>query len=114
MDIKARIRRRRDHNAQPQFIQRYEALSPAAHLDEPVGRGQLLEQLLDYFDPVFDGELPPNGYVYGPIGSGKSAVLTSLLSHLKELPEGVTSRNTRGNSYEHSRPNTIVTDVCVR
>jgi Cdc6-like AAA superfamily ATPase len=86
MDIKARIRRRRDHNAQPQFIQRYEALSPAAHLDEPVGRGQLLEQLLDYFDPVFDGELPPNGYVYGPIGSGKSAVLTSLLSHLKELP----------------------------
>ncbi|ERG96781.1 Cdc6/Cdc18 family protein [Haloquadratum walsbyi] len=86
MDIKARIRRRRDDDAQPQFIQRYEALSPAAHLDEPVGRGQLLEQLLDYFDPVFDGGLPPNGYLHGPVGSGKSAVITALLSHLRQLP----------------------------
>jgi len=63
----------------------YEAISPVAHLEEPIGRGPVLERLLDYFGPVFDGHLPTDAYVWGPGGTGKSAVLTSLLTHMSRL-----------------------------
>ncbi|SFL60842.1 Cdc6-related protein, AAA superfamily ATPase [Halogranum rubrum] len=85
MDIEARIKRRRRRDGEPRLILEYESLSPVTHISEPVDRGPVLERLLDYLDPVFDGNLPPNAYVYGPKGSGKSAVVTALFSHLTRL-----------------------------
>jgi Cdc6-like AAA superfamily ATPase len=86
MDIEARIKRRQRRDGEPRLIQDYEALAPVTHTDEPADRGPVLEQLLDHLDPVFDGALPANGYVYGPLGSGKSAVVNALFTHLDRLP----------------------------
>jgi len=83
MDIETRIRRRRDDGSR--LIRDYEALSPVAHVDDPSGRGPAFERLLDHLDPVFDGRLPPNGYVHGDFGAGKSAVVTALFAHLTRL-----------------------------
>lgn len=63
----------------------YDAFNPAVHVAEPTGRGPVLERLLDYVEPVFDGELPPNAYVFGPGGSGKSAVVTALFEQLRRV-----------------------------
>ena len=86
MDIDARIKRRQRHDGEPRLVQDYESLSPVSHIDEPADRGPLLERLLDHLDPVFDGKLPANAYLYGPTGVGKSAVVTALFSHLNQLP----------------------------
>lgn len=85
MDIDARIQRRQRRDHGPRLIQDYESLSPVAHVDEPSDRGPVLEQLLDHLDPVFDGSLPPNAYVHGDFGSGKSAIVTALFAHLEQL-----------------------------
>ena len=82
MDIEARIRRRQRRNDESRLIEEYEPLSPATHVEEPTDRGRLLEQLLDHLDPVFGGRLPPHGYLYGPKGAGKSAVVTALFAKL--------------------------------
>lgn len=86
MNIEARIKRRQRHDGEPRLVQDYETLSPVTHIDEPADRGPLLERLLDHLDPVFDGNLPANAYLYGPNGVGKSAVITALFSHLNRLP----------------------------
>jgi len=80
MDIDDRITRRKRDAAGP--VTDDEAISPVAHVADPVGRGPALETLLDYLDPVLDGDLPPNAYVWGPAGAGKSAVVTALFAHL--------------------------------
>lgn len=85
MDIDARIKRRQRRSEAVRLIQDYESLSPVSHIDEPSDCGPVLEQLLDHLDPVFDGQLPPNAYLYGPSGSGKSAVVTALFSHMDRL-----------------------------
>lgn len=85
MDLSARIRRRQRKGNEPRLVEDYEVLSPAAHIDEPPDRGSVFEQLLDHLDQVFDGNLPPNGYVYGPQGAGKSAILTALFAHLERI-----------------------------
>jgi len=85
MDIDARIKRRRRRGDSPRLVREYEALSPVAHIDEPSDRGPVFEELLDHLDPVFDGRLPPNAYVYGPPGSGKSAIVTALFTRLSRL-----------------------------
>ncbi|WP_435364107.1 Cdc6/Cdc18 family protein [Haloarchaeobius sp. DYHT-AS-18] len=85
MDLKTRIRRRQRNGADAPIILEYDAISPVVHVEEPTGRGPVLERLLDYLDPVFDQRLPPNAYVWGPPGAGKSAVLTTLCSHLDRL-----------------------------
>jgi Cdc6-like AAA superfamily ATPase len=85
MDIDARINRRRRRDDGPRLIRDYESLSPVAHTDEPAGRAPVFERLLDHLDPVFDGSLPPNAYVHGPFGAGKSAVVTALFDHLARL-----------------------------
>lgn len=85
MELADRIRRRQRTADETPVVLDYDAICPVAHLDEPVGRGPLLERLLDHLDPAFAGRLPPNGYLYGPGGSGKSAVVTALFDHLDRL-----------------------------
>ena len=85
MDIDARIQRRQRQDDRPRLIRDYASLSPVEHVDEPSDRGPVLEQLLDYLDPVFEGSLPPNAYVHGEFGSGKSATVTALFAHLEQL-----------------------------
>lgn len=85
MDLKARIRRRQRSGEESRVVLDYDAISPVAHVEEPTGRGPVLERLLDYLDPVFDGRLPPNAYVWGPAGAGKSAVVTTLFAHMARL-----------------------------
>lgn len=91
MDIDERINRRRRHDDRTRLVLDYETLAPVTHVSEPVDRGPLLEQLLDYFDPVFDGDLPSSAYVHGPCGSGKSAVLTALVDHLEDATSNAES-----------------------
>jgi Cdc6-like AAA superfamily ATPase len=86
MDIEARIKRRQRRDGEHRLVLDYEALSPVYHTAEPTDRGPVFERLLDHLDPVFDGKLPPNAYVHGPAGSGKSAVVTALFGHLERLP----------------------------
>lgn len=103
MDLKARIRRRQRSGSDPRVVLEYDAISPVAHVDEPTGRGPVLERLLDYLDPVFDRELPPNAYVWGPAGAGKSAVVTALFAHLSRQlsrSESVIYTTTRGGSND--------------
>jgi Cdc6-like AAA superfamily ATPase len=101
MDIDERIERRRRGGDSPRLIRSYEELSPVAHIDEPSGRGPVFEELLDHLDPVFNGRLPPNAYVYGPPGSGKSATVTALFSRLSRLPT-----ETRSVIHTSTRPET--------
>lgn len=85
MDLKSRVRRRQRSGDDSRLVVDYDAISPVFHLEEPIGRGPVLERLLDYVEPVFDGDLPPNAYLHGPGGSGKSAVVTALFSELATL-----------------------------
>ena len=95
MNIDERIERRRRDNAAARLIRDYDALSPVAHVSEPTGRGPVLEETLDHLDPAFDGHLPPDGYVWGPKGAGKSAVLTALFDRLR-------TRSRRSRSVIHT------------
>lgn len=88
MDLKSRIRRRRRNDGDSRLVVDYDAISPVVHVEEPTGRGPQLERLLDYVEPVFEGRLPPNAYVYGPAGSGKSAVVTALFEQLETQLSG--------------------------
>lgn len=81
MTLRTRMERRKREAAG--LVLDYEAISPVAHVAEPVGRGPVFETLLDYLDPVLDGTVPPNAYVWGPAGAGKSAVVTALFAHLR-------------------------------
>lgn len=85
MNLRERIARRQRTDHAPRLVHDYDAVNPVVHLDEPIGRGPTLERLLDHVEPAFEGVLPPNGYVYGPKGSGKSAVVSALFSHLAEM-----------------------------
>ena len=84
MDLAERIARRRATSLSDELLVDLEVLSPAHHAAEPVGRGGVLERLLDALDPLFHGSLPPNTIVYGPKGVGKSALLTALMDGLRE------------------------------
>jgi Cdc6-like AAA superfamily ATPase len=88
MDLKARIRRRQHSGGDSRIVLEYEAVSPVAHVEEPTGRGPVLERLLGYLGPVFEGELPTDAYVWGPAGAGKSAVVTALFTHMSRLLTG--------------------------
>jgi len=84
MDLTERIERRRDRNQQDgTLLVDPDELNPAIHLPEPVGRETLFEALLDALDPLFTHAVPPNAYVWGPQGSGKSAIVTALVSALE-------------------------------
>lgn len=82
MNIDDRIERRLGYDAGTSILDDFEALSPVAHPDSPVGRGPAIERLLDALEPALSGSPPPNLYVYGPKGSGKSAVVSALFDRL--------------------------------
>jgi Cdc6-like AAA superfamily ATPase len=105
MDLDTRITRRQRDTAG--LVHDYEAISPVAHVADPVGRGQVFETLLDYLDPMLDGRLPPDAYVWGPAGAGKSAVVTALFSHLQPrrssrgaIVHTATRMESRGNAAQ--------------
>jgi len=112
MDIDARIQRRQRRDEGPVLIKDYETLSPVAHIDEPSNRGPVFERLLDHLDPIFDGNLPPNAYICGPTGAGKSAVVTALFSRLGQFSaeqRSVIHTSTRVQSP--SSPNFVYLDL---
>ena len=82
MDLTERIERRRTRRSKNELVVDRDSLNPAVHLSEPVGRETLFEALLNAIDPLFDRAVPPNSYVWGPRGSGKSAIITALISAL--------------------------------
>lgn len=84
MDLSERIARRQQTTASQSLITHENALNPAAHLPEPIGRGAILEQLLDAVGPVFEGDIPEDIAVCGPSGAGKSAIVTALFTHLND------------------------------
>ncbi|WP_277555435.1 Cdc6/Cdc18 family protein [Halobaculum limi] len=101
MNIQDRIDRRQRTDDRNRLLLDEEQLSPVWHPDEPTGRGTLIERLLDHFDPAFDGQCPPNGYLHGPGGAGKSAVVSALVRHLASSmapPTNAVFTTTRGGS----------------
>ena len=85
MKIEERIARRQHGESDPRLVLDYDALSPIVHPQEPVGRGSLVERLLDCIEPIFDGRVPGDVYVWGPKGAGKSAVIRALFAQLDRL-----------------------------
>lgn len=83
MDLAERIARRRTRKTKDRLVGDWDALNPAIHPPEPIGREALFEALLDAIDPIFSDELPGNVYVWGPPGAGKSAIVTALMSTLR-------------------------------
>lgn len=82
MQLSERIARRRLNSMPETLVADWEKLDPSSHLNEPVGRGSVLERTLDSMEPLFDGDRPSNIVVWGPKGIGKSAIVISLLSKL--------------------------------
>jgi Cdc6-like AAA superfamily ATPase len=82
MDLTERIERRRNRRSADRLIVDPDPLNPAVQPTKPVGRETLVEALLDAIDPLFERAVPPNVYAWGPPGSGKSAVVTALVSAL--------------------------------
>lgn len=100
MDLQERIARRQRTSGDGSLIVDRSVLSPAHHLEEPIGRGTVLEQLLDALDPVFDGGLSPDVALEGPGGAGKSATVAPLVRALEERvsPSPSIATSTRGGS----------------
>lgn len=105
MDLHDRIDRRRVAHRHRSVVVDRGRLSPVVHLPQPIGRGPVLERLLDALEPVFDGTLPPNLAVAGPPGSGTSAVVTALFSALSDRlgePTDAIGTTTRAGSADPS------------
>lgn len=106
MDLDARITRRQRRSTDAALITDFEPLSPVAHITEPSDRGPAFERLLDHFSPAFDGALPPNAYLHGPPGAGKSAVVSALFARLARHATGdaVIHTSTRAGTPQPSTP----------
>lgn len=90
MDMHDRIARRQTAGRNGGIVIDREQLSPVSHGPTLVGRGPVLEQLLDRLDPVFDDGLPDEFAVVGPHGSGTSGIVTNLFSALNDRFAGPT------------------------
>jgi Cdc6-like AAA superfamily ATPase len=84
MDLPERIARRQTTARDSSLILNRMPLNPAVHLTEPVGRGPVLERMLDVLDPVFRQQLPDDVAIFGPKGSGKSALVSALFAGLND------------------------------
>jgi Cdc6-like AAA superfamily ATPase len=84
MNLEERIARRRSAHRTSGIVVNRNHLSPVVHRAEPIGRGPVLEQLLDALEPVFDDELPETAALVGPAGAGTSAIVTALFGALNE------------------------------
>jgi Cdc6-like AAA superfamily ATPase len=94
-----------------QLILDYDAINPTTHIDDPIGRGSVLERLLDYIDPIFSDQLPPNALIWGPAGSGKSAVITALVTQLDRLhPRSRTIIHTATRARSNGTPAFVYVD----
>lgn len=102
MDLTERIERRQLRNRDGGILLDRSFLNPAVHLDEPVDRAPVLEELLDAVDPVFEGRRPPEFLVEGPAGVGKSALVRSVYGTLFERlgVTGTIATSTRGGQPE--------------
>lgn len=103
MDIDTRIRRRERRGGDRRLILDYQALNPVAHIEEPPGRGPVLERILDHLDPVFEGRFPGDAALWGPPGSGKSAVVSALFERLDGpvfRPQTSIHTTTRAQTFE--------------
>ena len=112
MDLSSRIRRRQQSGDDTRVVLDYHAISPVAHFEEPTGRGSVVERLLDYVDPVFGSRIPPNAYIWGPPGSGKSAVITALFSYMNQsrsLSDSLIHTSTRGGT--NTTPSLVYVDA---
>ncbi|XVH31346.1 Cdc6/Cdc18 family protein [Haloferacaceae archaeon DSL9] len=101
MNLEERIARRLRVEAEPRLIRSYEALSPVSHRDEPTACGPAVEQLLDHVEPALRGARAENLYVWGPKGTGKSAVLSALFEKLAQVvggPQQIIQTTTRAQS----------------
>lgn len=98
MDLTERVERRLNRRFEDRLVVNWDAINPAVHMPEPVGREFVFEALLDAINPLFDGSMPPNVYIHGPAGSGKSAVVTALSSVLQR-----TLTNGRGRIHTATR-----------
>ncbi|MFC4543266.1 Cdc6/Cdc18 family protein [Halosolutus amylolyticus] len=84
MNLQERIVRRRSAHQGRDVVVDRDHLSPVVHRSEPIGRGPVLEQLLDELEPVFDGDLPEPVAVVGPAGAGTSAIVTALFDAMND------------------------------
>lgn len=88
MDLADRIARRRNREMGDRLVVDRDALDPTVHLPEPIGRKALFEDLLDAIEPVFEEARPPNVYLWGPAGAGKSAIVSGLMAALRSELNG--------------------------
>lgn len=89
MQLKERIQRRWNPAVDSEsLIQDYAALSPAAHIADPVDRGSVVEWFLTQFDAGLETDTANHLYLHGPRGSGKSAIVIALLRQVSDLPAG--------------------------
>lgn len=88
MNLEERIARRTRADVDHRLLRASDALNPVSHPPEPTGRGLVIERILDALSPVFDGKPPADSYVWGPKGTGKSAVVRGLFTSLDRLVGG--------------------------
>ena len=111
MNIDDRIERRLGYETGTSVLADPDVLSPVVHTDSPVGRGPVIEQLLDVFESAFSGSLPPSVYVYGPKGSGKSAVVSGLFERLASHSRPRQAIHTSTRAVEPAIPSFVYIDA---
>ncbi|WP_144920613.1 Cdc6/Cdc18 family protein [Halorubrum salsamenti] len=111
MNIDDRIERRLGYDVGAGVIVDIDAVSPVSHTRSPVGRGPAIERLLDVFEPAFAGSLPPNAYVHGPKGSGKSAIVTELFRRLASHSGPRRAIQTSTRAVEPTLPGFVYVDA---
>lgn len=64
-------------------------LDPDAVIDEDriVGRDKQLEDIITYLRPTLHGDRPPNMFLYGPSGTGKSLIINAVCEQVAELAD---------------------------